>query len=138
MRKEIEKMSERELLMELVEEKRRAEKWRLVRLCAVGAVVLALAILCAVYVPRIVESVQRFNEAVTSLQNTTNQIQSFYNGVKDAGLDKLSEAAENIDAAAQEAKRIMDGLSEAGLGDLKDSLAGLNDFAEKVRGFFGK
>ena len=53
--KDIEQMSDHELLMELVKEKRRNDKLRYVKYGVYGVIALVVVILCIKYVPKIVE-----------------------------------------------------------------------------------
>ena len=55
-------MTDREILIELLQEKRRAENLRWVRLGVVAALVLAIGILCAVYLPPVIRYFRKLNE----------------------------------------------------------------------------
>ena len=61
-RKPIPEMTDREMLIELLQEKRRAENLRWVRLGVVAALVLAIGILCAVYLPPVIRYFRKLNE----------------------------------------------------------------------------
>ena len=61
-RKPIPEMTDREILIELLQEKRRAENLRWVRLGVVAALVLAIGILCAVYLPPVIRYFRKLNE----------------------------------------------------------------------------
>ena len=138
MKKEIEQMSDRELMMELVEAKRRAEKWERIRLCVMAALLLTVVVLAAVYVPRITATLRRVNETMDQVQAMSEQAQSFLDSFKSISAEKLAETVENVNATAQEAREIMDKLKEVGLESLEQSLKELSEFAEKLRGFFGR
>lgn len=138
MKKEIGLMSDRELLMELVEDKRRAEKWERVRLIAAAALLLAVAVLAAVYVPRLAATLRRVNETMDQVQTLTAQAEVFFDEIQQIGADKLAETVENVNAAAQEAGEIMDKLKEAGLENLQQAFKDLSEITEKIRVFFGR
>ena len=138
MKKEIDAMSDRELLMELVAAGRREEKRRVVRLCIAALLVLAIAVLCAVYVPRLAATLRRVNETMDKVQSMTEQAQSFFDAFKEVSADKLAETIETVSDTAQEAREIMDKLSEAGLDSLQQSIRELSEFADRVKGIFGR
>ena len=138
MKKEIEAMSDRELLAELVAGQRRAEKWRAVRIGAAALVVLAIVILCAVCVPRITQTVRRVNETMDQVQGVAAEAQKLFDDIQEIGTDKLAETIDTVNETATEAKAIMDKLTAAGLDSLQESIQELSEFASLVKGFFGR
>ena len=138
MKKEINAMSDRELLMELVAGQRREEKWRAVRIGATLLVVLAIVILCAVYVPRLTQTVRRVNETMDQVQGVAAEAQKLFDDIQEIGTDKLAETIDTVNETASEAREIMDKLSAAGLDSLQQTIKDLSEFAETVKIFFGR
>lgn len=135
--KEIETMTDRELLLELVAAGRRAEKRRRVRLWVYLAVAAALLALCLIYVPRLVCVVRQFNDTMGQLRAVTDQAQDFFRGIGDIGYDKLRETVDQVDAVTAEIQTVMDRLQAAGLDKLEQSLEQLNETLGRLRAFFG-
>jgi len=65
--KDINEMSDHELLMELVEEKRRNDKIRYIKYGIYAVLALIVIILCIKYIPMIVDMVNRYNALMESL-----------------------------------------------------------------------
>lgn len=120
-RKPVEEMSERELLMELVTEKRRQEKRRYVWYTVLCVIVIGLIVLAAVCVPKVItaydqmmdtydkveEVYGRANEIASQAEETMDNINDTlinrlnpaidsYNTLRDSAAEKLQEASEVI------------------------------------------
>lgn len=77
-RNETSEMTERELLMELVEEKRRAETWRYISLAWHIFLLLVIIIVLAKYLPGIIKFFKDMYDMLHSVQETANQISTGY------------------------------------------------------------
>ncbi|MBR4454954.1 MAG: hypothetical protein IKS32_01875 [Solobacterium sp.] len=73
-RAEIEEMTERELLMELVAEKRRAETWRILHLCFDLILLLVFTVAAVIYGPKVIRFFQGLSEAIQNLQQQINDL----------------------------------------------------------------
>ncbi|MBR3296309.1 MAG: hypothetical protein IKI65_00550, partial [Firmicutes bacterium] len=62
-------MSDRELLLELVREKRRQDKVRVIKYTVWAVVLIALIVLAAVYVPKIVALYNYANQALQEVDS---------------------------------------------------------------------
>ena len=137
MRKSIESMSDRELLMELVADKRRADRARRIKTIVWLAVAAALLVLALIYLPPLAARIRQFNQTMDQLQQAATSANEFFDNVKGIGYDKLAETVESVNQAAARVREITDGLSEAGLETLEESIGELNDMIARLRGFFG-
>ena len=102
-------MSDREILEELLEEKRRQDRIRYVKYAVWGVIAIAVIILCAVYVPKIVALYNEVNSTMEQVDQTMQQIDSSlqslksdYDAVKSAGQGALEEAAEAVNALIEQ------------------------------------
>lgn len=103
MRKRLEEMSERELLEELVAEKRQQETLRWIGWGLRLVVVIAIAVLLAIYLPPVIAYfrqlaalVEQVKSTLEQLKTTADQLQSALNGVTQGSSDALREAAERL------------------------------------------
>ena len=88
--KDIEEMSDHELLMELVAEKRRNDKIRYVKygiyaLCATVVLVLGF-----IYVPKIVEFYNKFNAVMDTLKSTSESVQRVSDSISTETIETLN------------------------------------------------
>lgn len=73
-RQEIEEMSTRELLMELVQEKRREETLRIIGYMLRGALVLAVILVLIKFGPQIIAFFKGMSDTINSISQTVHKI----------------------------------------------------------------
>ena len=83
-RKEIRDMTERELLMELVEEKRREETLRIIERTVSGILLLVVLILIGIYGPRVYRFFHDLYSTVTSINEKLNAIMETAGSLKES------------------------------------------------------
>ena len=88
-RQEPSEMSTRDLLIELVEEKRREETLRIISIAVRVVILVVIIILLAKYLPGIIRFFKDMYDTLHSIQETANQISS--------GYEELSESINSID-----------------------------------------
>lgn len=115
MRPEPETMTERELIMELVIDRRREEKIRYIKYGIIAAVLILIVILLLVYLPPIVRTFDKIDGAVDMLQTEIDNIKGSF----DEAMGKLSE----FEAMAEEF---------SSLGDLKEKFAALEELGDRL------
>ncbi len=100
-----EEMSDHELLMELVKEKRRNDRNRYVRYAVYGVICLFLIYLGFTYVPRIMKIVNQYNELMSKygdllakLESTDTKINDFMESLQTDVFDKMKDIADRITA----------------------------------------
>ena len=113
-------MSDRELLLELVSEKRRQDKVRVIKYIVWAVVLIALIVLAAVYVPKIVALYNYANQALQEVDSTMSEVDGTMQEINDT-LIKL-----NTD---------YDSLKSNGLDILQDATDTVNGLIEKLRSF---
>ena len=77
--KDINEMSDHELLMELVKEKRRNDRIRYVRYGINALILLTAVVVAAVYVPKIVALIDRYNRFIDQMEGLNTKVSSFMN-----------------------------------------------------------
>ena len=96
MDREIKGMSDRELLMELVREKRRDERARKIRSCVLAGLAALLLVLCLLYGPRAVRAVRRYNDTMERLNRSVTQVQEFLDTANKLGIEKWEQTVEQL------------------------------------------
>ena len=103
MQKPIEMMTDHEMLQELLEEKRRADRVRSIKIAVCAAILIAVAVLCAIYLPPIIEYFRKLNESVQQIRSTLQELRAVTDAVRetvgnlrDAGTERLESALDRI------------------------------------------
>jgi len=96
MMKEIEMMSDHELLMELVAEKRRNDRIRYIKYGLYGVIVLLLAALCFIYVPKIIDFYNKFNKVMDQLSEATNSVRRVSDSISTETIESFNSVVEAI------------------------------------------
>ena len=94
--KDYNEMNDHELLMELVKEKRRNEKIRYVRYGVYVLILLAVAILAGIYIPKIVAVINRYNRFMDQMQGLSEKVGSVMNDETIDLLDSVKSVMEKL------------------------------------------
>lgn len=94
--KDYSEMSDHELLMELVKEKRRNDRIRYVRYAVYGLILLAVIVIGAIYIPKIVAVINRYNRFMEQMEGLNEKVSSVVNDGTVDLLDSVKEAMEKI------------------------------------------
>ena len=120
MPKPVETMSDHELLVELVREKRRADRERAVKTAVALAVLAVIVVLCVIYVPRIAQTVRQFqavmdrldqaeskmNEAADEMRQASAQVQQFFGGLGEESLKTWQQSVEDVNQMLEGLKKV--------------------------------
>ncbi|MBQ9330789.1 MAG: hypothetical protein IJ221_07425 [Oscillibacter sp.] len=123
MRKPIEDMTDREILAELLAEKRRAEKWRYVGLGVRLAVLAVVAALCLRYLPPVLSFARDAYAAVETANAQVAQARQQMEGIR-SQLSDLQTTAEGIRTAVA-------GIQDIGSAALESAADRLNDLLSR-------
>ncbi len=103
MRKSLENMTDHEILMELVAEKRRSDNLRRLKIAVYVVIAIIIAILLFKYLPPVIAFFRRLNDQVQQLQTAMEQVQQTVtkvketvSGVGDSTLEALKRAIESV------------------------------------------
>lgn len=110
----IEEMTEREMLEELLEQKRREQSARRVKLGITVLVIAALCVLVVAYLPPVVGYFRQLGEAVRQIQQ---------------GLQQITGVLDDVDETVST-------LRESGFDTLRNASQQLTDLLERLPGIF--
>lgn len=96
MMKDIEQMSDHELLMELVKEKRRNDKLRYVKYGVYGIIALVVIILCIKYVPKLVAFFKEYNEVMNQLKQASDSVKKVSDSISSETIETFNDVAKAI------------------------------------------
>ncbi len=94
--KEIEMMSDHELLMELVAEKRRNDRIRYIKYGIYGVIGLAVIVMCFIYVPKIIDFYNKFNKVMDQLSEATNSVRRVSDSISTETIESFNIVVEAI------------------------------------------
>ncbi len=138
-KKPVEEMSERELLMELVTEKRRQDKARVVKYAVLAAVIIAIAVLAIIYVPKIVNAYKALMETYSQVQELSLEAEDALGQVEGA-VEKAHETMDNInDTLNNKLNPAIDSynsLRDAAAQKLQEASETIGTITETLRNFF--
>ena len=107
----LEEMNDHELLMELIEEKRRNQKIRCIKYGILAVAVIAIAIIVSSLIPKIREAIETYNTVMKQVDSATGKINEFMGKIDFSVLEEL----------------------ETTMGDVQDLMGKL----QTILGFFG-
>ena len=94
--KDYSQMSDHELLMELVKEKRRSDKIRYIRYGIHALILLAVVVTGIIYVPKIVAVIRRYNAFMDQMEGLNDKVSSFVNEGTIGLLDSVRSIMEKV------------------------------------------
>ena len=94
--KDYSQMSDHELLMELVKEKRRNDKIRYVRYGFYALILLIVIVIGAVYIPKIMAVIRRYNAFMDQMEGLNDKVSSFVNEGTIGLLDSIRSILEKM------------------------------------------
>ncbi len=94
--KKIEEMSDREILEELLKDKRRNDIISYIRLGILAVVIIAIIIIANTYVPKIIEFSNRLNSLLGELETTGNMVQEIAENIDVETIDSLKDMIAKI------------------------------------------
>ena len=135
--KELSSMTDRELLLELVADKRRADRARRIKAYIWMVVAAALLVLCLIYVPRVVRTVRHYNQVIDQVSQTVTEAQGLLDGLKAVGTEKLQDTVDQLSESARKANAFFSAMGDGGLEKLQQSLDQLQETSRQTRELFG-
>ena len=94
--KDYSQMSDHELLMELVKEKRRSDKIRYIRYGIHALILLVIIIIGIIYAPKIVAVIRRYNAFMDQMEGLNDKVSSFVNEGTIGLLDSIRSILEKM------------------------------------------
>lgn len=138
MNKNIDNMSERELLQELVRQGRRAARAERIRICLLGALLLAVVVLALIYVPKIMEPIDRISQSISQIEESFDEAKRVLSSFDKDTIERFKETMESINETSQQARVFMDKLKDSGLDKLQPTIEGLSNSLGSFLKFFSR
>ena len=136
MQGEIEKMSDHELLAELVRQGRRAERERKIRTWAAAALILAVIVLILVAVPKIMAPIRQLNDSLQQIRETLQQAQGFLDSFDTDSAARFGETMDNLNEASVQLKTLLETLKDSGIENLAGTIEKLGESLDGILRFF--
>ncbi len=96
-KRNIEEMSDHELLMELIAEKRRNDRLRYIRYGIIAAVALFVIIELSIWLPKINAALDTYYSLVNEVQSTTDSLKNFVGKIDLSILNDLQDKMGDVD-----------------------------------------
>ena len=129
--KNLENMSDRELLEELVKEKRRNDILRYVSYAFYAIVMIFILVLYFKYAPIIKQMIEDYNQIVKTVNDFSASIEQITNSIDPKTFEKINEISESFDPSTfEKIKEFSDSFDPEDFKRLKD-------FVEKFQKLFG-
>lgn len=138
MNKNIDNMSERELLQELVRQGRRAARAERIKICVLGALLLAVVVLALIYVPKIMEPIDRISQSISQIEESFDEAKRVLSSFDKDTIERFKETMESINETSQQARVFMDKLKDSGLDKLQPTIESLSNSLSGFLKFFNR
>ena len=138
MDKDIDNMSEKELLAELVRQGRRAERADMIKICVLGVALLAIVILALVYIPKIVAPIRQLSDSMEQIETSFDEAKRVLSSFDKETIDNFKQTMESLNETSQQARVFMDKLKDSGLDKLQSTIEGLSSSLNTFLKLFGR
>lgn len=136
MPKNIGNMTDHELLEELVLQGRRAERMSRVKICLVAVLLLLVAILALVYIPKIMAPIRQLNESMIQIRGTMEKAQTILGQFDEETVGKFKETMESLSETSQQARVLLQKLKDSGLDSFASNIERLNEALDGLLKYF--
>ena len=138
MNKDIDNMSEKELLAELVRQGRRNERADMIKVSVLCVLLLAVVILALVYVPKIVAPIQQLSDSMEQIETSFDEAKRVLSSFDKETIDNFKQTMESLNETSQQARVFMDKLKDSGLDKLPSTIEGLSSSLNTFLRLFGR
>ena len=138
MDKDIDNMSEKELLAELVRQGRRNERADMIKVSVLCVLLLAVVILALVYVPKIVAPIQQLSDSMEQIETSFDEAKRVLSSFDKETIDNFKQTMESLNETSQQARVFMDKLKDSGLDKLQSTIEGLSSSLNTFLRLFGR
>lgn len=136
MNRDIEQMSERELLAELVLQGRRAERADRIKTYVLAAVLLVIIISGLIIIPKVLAPIRQISENMNKIEESFEEAKRVLSSFDEDTADQFKQTMESLNETAQQARVFMDKLRESGLEDLQSTIERFNETIGSILQFF--
>ena len=138
MDKDIDNMSEKELLAELVRQGRRNERADMIKVSVLCVLLLAVVILALVYVPKIVAPIQQLSDSMEQIETSFDEAKRVLSSFDKETIDNFKQTMESLNETSQQARVFMEKLKDSGLDKLQSTIEGLSSSLNTFLKLFGR
>ncbi|MBQ1575374.1 MAG: hypothetical protein IIZ83_00305 [Oscillospiraceae bacterium] len=129
-------MTDHELLEELVLQGRRAERMSRIKICLVVVLLLLVAILALVYIPKIMAPIRQLNESMNEIRGAMEKAQTILNEFDGETIDKFKQTMESLSETSQQTRALMQKLKDSGLDTFASNIESLNEALDGLLKYF--
>ena len=129
-------MTDHELLEELVLQGRRAERMSRIKICLVVVLLLLVAILALVYIPKIMAPIRQLNESMNEIRGAMEKAQTILNEFDGETIDKFKQTMESLSETSQQTRALMQKLKDGGLDTFASNIESLNEALDGLLKYF--
>ena len=137
MNHDIDNMSEKELLAELVRQGRRVEKADMIKTCVLAVLLVTILVLALVCVPKILAPIRQISASMEEIESGFDEAKRVLSDIDEDTVEQFRQTMESMNEASQQLRAFMDKLRESGLDKLPSALEGLNNSLGRFAKFFG-
>lgn len=94
--KNYEEMSDHELLMELIADKRRREKLDIIKYAMLATILVAVIVGGIIVGSKIMNTLNSYNQMILDLQNSTQNLTDMFNNFESNSSNEISSYIENL------------------------------------------
>ena len=94
--KNYEEMSDHELLMELIADKRRREKLDIIKYAMLATILVAVIVGGIIVGSKIINTLNSYNQMILDLQNSTQNLTDMFNNFETNSSNEISSYIENL------------------------------------------
>ena len=138
MKKDIDSMSEKELLAELVRQGRRSERADMIKVSVLCVLLLAVVILALVYVPKIVAPIQQLSDSMEQIETSFDEAKRVLSSFDKETIDNFKQTMESLNETSQQARVFMEKLKDSGLDKLQPTIESLSSSLNSFLKLFGR
>lgn len=135
MSRPLEEMTDHEMLVELLEEKRYQERMRNLRIGCKAAVALAVVILLCIYLPPVIRTYRQLNETMQQVRDTVDQVKGAVEQVKGAST-RVQGTMDELQGTVNSIRSALDNLKQNGVDVLEGAMDQLNQLLQNFPGLW--
>ena len=138
MHKEIDSMSDHELLRELVLQGKRREKTEQIKICVLAVLLLTVVILAAVYIPKILAPMRQISQSMQQVGQAMEEAKRFLSNFDEQTVEQFKQTMESLNETSQQIRVLADKLKDSGLDKLQPTIEDLSNSLSSFLRLFGR
>ena len=103
---------------------------------SVVVLLLLVAILALVYIPKIMAPIRQLNESMNEIRGTMEKAQTILNEFDGETIDKFKQTMESLSETSQQTRALMQKLKDSGLDTFASNIESLNEALDGLLKYF--